>query len=142
MRNGVILGVILVLAWHFLGPLVSDGGYADTLPPAPQERAGPGVTTVRFTDLFAARRSFGELARVPPALHELWCHATLRDEIHQCHVRHSDQQSSQQVLEVLQQLHRRKAFALVLVTHDPQVASWAQRVVTLVDGKVTRDEAV
>lgn len=62
MRNGVILAVIVALAWHFLGPLASDGGYAEALPPAPQERAGPGVTTVQFTDLFAARRSFGDLA--------------------------------------------------------------------------------
>jgi ABC-type lipoprotein export system ATPase subunit len=53
-----------------------------------------------------------------------------------------DSKNSAQILELLQNLHREKGTTLVLVTHDMQVASAAQRVVTMRDGLIISDEPV
>jgi putative ABC transport system ATP-binding protein len=52
-----------------------------------------------------------------------------------------DTANADQVVELLAALPRRHGTALVLVTHEPRFASWADRVVFLRDGRVV-DEAV
>ena len=52
-----------------------------------------------------------------------------------------DTANADQVVELLAALPRTRGTALVLVTHEPRFASWADRVVFLRDGKVV-DEAV
>ena len=44
------------------------------------------------------------------------------------------------VLDLLISLNRREGTTLILVTHDPNLASRADRVITLSDGLVTADE--
>ena len=53
-----------------------------------------------------------------------------------------DSKNSAQILELLQTLHRDKGTTLILVTHDMQVASAAERVITLKDGLIVSDEPV
>jgi putative ABC transport system ATP-binding protein len=53
-----------------------------------------------------------------------------------------DSASSRKVLELLQQLRRDRGLTVIVVTHDPGVAAAADRVVRMLDGKVTADESV
>jgi putative ABC transport system ATP-binding protein len=53
-----------------------------------------------------------------------------------------DSANGQQVLNLLLQLNREEHTTLVLVTHDPHLAEYADRVITLSDGQVLRDELV
>jgi putative ABC transport system ATP-binding protein len=48
-----------------------------------------------------------------------------------------DSQRSREVLELLRELCREREVAVVLVSHDPQAASYADRVLALRDGKLT-----
>lgn len=51
-----------------------------------------------------------------------------------------DRENTRLILELLKQLHKEEHFIIILVTHDPYVAGWAQRVVTVEDGKIIKDE--
>jgi cell division transport system ATP-binding protein len=51
-----------------------------------------------------------------------------------------DSHSEAQVLELLTELNRDEGHTIVLVTHDPETASIANRVVFLRDGRVDREE--
>jgi putative ABC transport system ATP-binding protein len=53
-----------------------------------------------------------------------------------------DSKTGQQVLELLITLNRREGATLVLVTHDRQLASHADRIITLRDGLIVADELV
>jgi len=53
-----------------------------------------------------------------------------------------DGRTGEQVLEILLELNRHEGTTLVLVTHDPALAAYADRVITLRDGLVVSDEAV
>jgi putative ABC transport system ATP-binding protein len=48
-----------------------------------------------------------------------------------------DSQRSREVLDLLRELCRERQVAVVLVSHDPQAASYADRVLALRDGKLT-----
>jgi putative ABC transport system ATP-binding protein len=48
-----------------------------------------------------------------------------------------DSQRSREVLELLRELCRERQVAVVLVSHDPQAAAYADRVLALRDGKLT-----
>lgn len=50
-----------------------------------------------------------------------------------------DRRSGQQVLAFLQRMAREHGQTVVMVTHDPSAASWADRVVMLADGQIVRD---
>jgi len=47
-----------------------------------------------------------------------------------------DSRSSRAVLELLVRLRQERGIAIALVTHDPSVASWAERVIHIEDGRV------
>ena len=51
-----------------------------------------------------------------------------------------DSATGQHVLELLVQLNREEGTTLVLVTHDRQLAEYADRIITLRDGQVLSDE--
>lgn len=51
-----------------------------------------------------------------------------------------DSDTGSRVLDLIEALHARLGFALVIATHDPQVAARCDRIVTLEDGRVTGNE--
>ncbi len=51
-----------------------------------------------------------------------------------------DSTNGQHVLELLLSLNREERTTLVLVTHDPNLAAYADRIITLSDGQILRDE--
>ncbi len=53
-----------------------------------------------------------------------------------------DRENTRIILELLKTIHEQEHFTIVLVTHDPFVAQWSQRVVTMEDGRVIGDEPV
>jgi len=53
-----------------------------------------------------------------------------------------DSANGQHVLDLLLQLNREERTTLVLVTHDRHLAEYADRVLTLSDGRVLRDELI
>jgi lipoprotein-releasing system ATP-binding protein len=48
-----------------------------------------------------------------------------------------DKQTGQEILTILRQLNREQNLTIVMVTHDSHIADQADRVITLVDGRVT-----
>lgn len=52
-----------------------------------------------------------------------------------------DSASAAEIISIFQQLHR-DGITLMIVTHEPDIASQAERIVRLKDGKVTSDERV
>jgi predicted ABC-type transport system involved in lysophospholipase L1 biosynthesis ATPase subunit len=51
-----------------------------------------------------------------------------------------DSDTGSRVLDLIEALHARLRFALVIATHDPQVAARCDRIVTLEDGRIAADE--
>jgi putative ABC transport system ATP-binding protein len=51
-----------------------------------------------------------------------------------------DRENTKLILELLKKLHTEEHFTIVLVTHDPFVSGWAERVVTMEDGRIIKDE--
>jgi putative ABC transport system ATP-binding protein len=51
-----------------------------------------------------------------------------------------DSHSGREVMELLSEMHTRQAATLVVVTHDPQVAAYGQRLIRLLDGEILSDE--
>ncbi len=51
-----------------------------------------------------------------------------------------DRENTTLILELLKRLHTEEHFTIVMVTHDPFVAGWAGRVVTMEDGLIVKDE--
>ncbi|VVE26344.1 macrolide transporter [Pandoraea communis] len=49
-----------------------------------------------------------------------------------------DSRSGLEVMQILRELHAR-GHTIILVTHDPGVAAWAQRVIEIADGRIVRD---
>ncbi len=50
-----------------------------------------------------------------------------------------DSQSSEEIMEILKELNRNEGLTLILVTHERDIASQAERVVSMLDGKVVSD---
>ncbi len=50
-----------------------------------------------------------------------------------------DSRTSVEVMEIFQRLNRERGITLVLVTHEPDIAQYAQRVVVFKDGKIKKD---
>ncbi len=53
-----------------------------------------------------------------------------------------DRQNTLVILELLKRLHSEERFTIVLVTHDPFVSEWGQRILKLEDGKIKKDEMI
>jgi len=53
-----------------------------------------------------------------------------------------DSRTSVEVMEIFQRLNRERGITLVLVTHEPDIAQYAKRVVVFKDGKIRKDFAV
>ena len=53
-----------------------------------------------------------------------------------------DSRTSVEVMEIFQRLNRERGITLVLVTHEPDIAQYASRVVVFKDGKIKSDQAV
>jgi predicted ABC-type transport system involved in lysophospholipase L1 biosynthesis ATPase subunit len=51
-----------------------------------------------------------------------------------------DSDTAARVLDLIAALHARLGFALVIATHDPEVAARADRIVTLDDGRIVSDQ--
>lgn len=50
-----------------------------------------------------------------------------------------DSRTSVEVMEIFQRLNREQGITLVLVTHEPDIAEYASRVVVFKDGKISKD---
>ena len=50
-----------------------------------------------------------------------------------------DSRTAVEVMEIFQRLNRERGITLVLVTHEPDIADYAQRVVVFKDGKIKKD---
>ena len=50
-----------------------------------------------------------------------------------------DSRTSVEVMEIFQRLNRQRGITLVLVTHEPDIAQYAKRVVVFKDGKIRKD---
>jgi putative ABC transport system ATP-binding protein len=53
-----------------------------------------------------------------------------------------DSRTSVEVMEIFQRLNRERGITLVLVTHEPDIAQYADRVVVFKDGKIKSDQQV
>ena len=53
-----------------------------------------------------------------------------------------DSRTSVEVMEIFQRLNRERAITLVLVTHESDIAQYAQRVIVFKDGKIKSDQPV
>jgi putative ABC transport system ATP-binding protein len=51
-----------------------------------------------------------------------------------------DRENTKNILELVKRLHEEEHFTIILVTHDPFVAQWGQRVLTMEDGRIKCDE--
>ncbi len=53
-----------------------------------------------------------------------------------------DSRTSVEIMEILQRLNRERGLTVVLITHEPDIAEYAERVVAFRDGRVVKDEKV
>ena len=53
-----------------------------------------------------------------------------------------DSRTSVEVMSIFQRLNREEGLTVVLVTHEPDIAQYAARVIVVRDGRITRDERV
>ncbi len=53
-----------------------------------------------------------------------------------------DSQRSVEIMELLVALNREQGLTIVMVTHEEDMAAFAQRLVTFIDGRIARDEPV
>jgi putative ABC transport system ATP-binding protein len=51
-----------------------------------------------------------------------------------------DSQRGREIMELLSQLNHERGITVLMVTHEPDMAAWAQRVVRFVDGRVASDQ--
>jgi putative ABC transport system ATP-binding protein len=51
-----------------------------------------------------------------------------------------DTQTSREIMELFQRLHREQGITIVLVTHENDIAAYAQRLIRMVDGHVVLDQ--
>ena len=53
-----------------------------------------------------------------------------------------DSHRSHEILILLQELNTQEGITIVMVTHEPDIAAYAKRLIIFTDGKITRDEPV
>lgn len=52
-----------------------------------------------------------------------------------------DTQRSREIMELLAELNREQGITIIMVTHEPEMAAYAGRIINFVDGQVAQDEA-
>jgi putative ABC transport system ATP-binding protein len=53
-----------------------------------------------------------------------------------------DSRTSVEIMAIFQRLNREQGISIVLVTHDPDIAHYAQRIISFKDGRIVNDEPV
>ena len=53
-----------------------------------------------------------------------------------------DSRTSVEIMEILQRLNRERGLTVILITHEPDIAEYAERVVAFRDGRVLKDEPI
>ncbi len=53
-----------------------------------------------------------------------------------------DRENTKVILDLLRNLHEEDHFTIVLVTHDPFVSAWGQRLLTMEDGHIIKDDII
>jgi putative ABC transport system ATP-binding protein len=53
-----------------------------------------------------------------------------------------DSKNSQDIIELLKESNRKYQQTLLIITHDEAIARQANRILTIEDGKITRDEVI
>ena len=53
-----------------------------------------------------------------------------------------DSQTGETIIALLRRMHREEGATMILVTHDPEIAKAAERIVQLRDGRVDQDRLV
>jgi putative ABC transport system ATP-binding protein len=53
-----------------------------------------------------------------------------------------DSRMGLEIMAIFQQLNREKGITLIVVTHDPEIASYARRALQFRDGRLQKDERV
>ena len=53
-----------------------------------------------------------------------------------------DSRTSVEILDIFQKLNEERGITIVLVTHEPDIAQYAKRIIVFRDGKIRRDEPV
>jgi putative ABC transport system ATP-binding protein len=53
-----------------------------------------------------------------------------------------DSHSSYEIIGLLQRLNYQEGITVVIVTHEPDIAAYCRRVVSMLDGRIVRDEPV
>ena len=53
-----------------------------------------------------------------------------------------DSRNSAEIMALLRHFHEEKGQTLLVITHDERIARQADRLITIEDGRITRDEAV
>ncbi len=53
-----------------------------------------------------------------------------------------DSRSGEEVMGILQRLNREQGITIILVTHDPRIAGYADRILHIFDGRIERSERV
>jgi putative ABC transport system ATP-binding protein len=53
-----------------------------------------------------------------------------------------DSRTSVEIMQVFQELNEKEQLTIILVTHEPDIAAYAKRIITFRDGRVTKDEQV
>ena len=51
-----------------------------------------------------------------------------------------DSKTSDEIMDLLQQLNREQGITILFVTHDPEIAAYCNRVINFRDGRIERDE--
>ncbi len=51
-----------------------------------------------------------------------------------------DQKTGRDILELFRRLNEEEQVTVVIVTHDPQIAAATRRIITIVDGRIVKDE--
>ncbi len=53
-----------------------------------------------------------------------------------------DRENTKMILELLKRLHEEDHFTIILVTHDPFVSMWGERILKMEDGRIVGDDTV